>query len=323
MRIRGCLARTATPSNPARPGALATIIFDAHGVRAAVRAVLFVVLLAVAVTVLSFVLRVGIAAVPAWHHRVHAAIARMHAGVGMPAWLTAMNEAMLLACALFATWGMTVLEGRTLREAGLAARRVWGDLAGGFAVGFVMLSVLVAALLAFGGARLAAPSLAPGAAFSAALAWFGACLLIGCAEEIAFRGYVFAVLREAHGFWPAAIVVMLLFGAAHGFNIGENPTGLATAAAVSVLFCLAIRRTGTLWWVIGCHGAWDWAENYFYGSADSGMHSLGRLFTLYPQGNLYLSGGRDGPEGSFLCLVVIVATIAVLPLLLRPRVAQG
>ncbi len=287
--------------------------------RAAVRAVLFVVVFGLLAFGLSGLMHGVLGAVPGWQRPLHAAFARVHASGEMPAWLTSFQEALALLCALAASAIMTTLEGRPLRAIGLQPGHRARDLASGFAVGFALLSVLVGALLLFGGAQLLGPTLPPAAAVRSGLAWLVAALLIGCFEEIAFRGYLFATLREAHGFWTAAIAVTLAFGAAHGLNVGENPTGLITAALVSVLFCLAIRRTGTLWWVIGMHAAWDWAESYFYGSADSGMRSFGRLLTLQPQGGLYLSGGRDGPEGSFLCVLVLLGLIAALPLLVPER----
>ena len=287
--------------------------------RGAVRAVLFVIVFGLLVLGLSVLVHLLLTAVPAWQHPLHAAYARVHASGEMPAWLTSFQEALALLCALAASAIMTTLEGRPLRAIGLQPGHRARDLASGFAVGFALLSVLVGALLVFGGARLLGPTLPPAAAVRSGLAWLLAALLIGCFEEIAFRGYLFATLREAHGFWTAAIAVTLAFGAAHGLNIGENPTGLITAALASLLFCLVIRRTGTLWWVIGMHAAWDWAESYFYGSADSGMRSFGRLLTLQPQGGLYLGGGRDGPEGSFLCVLVLLGLIAALPLLVPQR----
>ena len=319
MRIRGCLIHPIERPVGGVSRGLVRLLFDAHGVRAWARAVLYVLVFGLLLFGLSILVHAVLAAVPAWQRPLRAAFARAHASSQMPPWLVSFQEALLLACALAASAIMTELEGRPLRTIGLQPGRRVCDLASGFAVGFALLSVLVGALLVSGGARLFAPTQPVALVVRSGGAWLAAALLIGCAEEIAFRGYLFATLRETYGFWTAALAVTLAFGAAHGLNVGENPTGLITAALASLLFCLAIRRTGTLWWVIGMHAAWDWAESYFYGSADSGMRSFGRLLTLQPQGGLYLSGGRDGPEGSFLCLIVLLAAIVALPLLLPDR----
>jgi hypothetical protein len=70
--------------------------------------------------------------------------------------------------------------------------------------------------------------------------------------------------------------------------------------------------TGSAWWAIGCHAAWDWAETYFYGTADSGMPPRGHLLSSSPAGNSLWSGGTDGPEGSLLVLGVILLLLAAL-----------
>ena len=322
MPVRGCLRRSVTVPPDALRGWLLRLIFDGHGVRAVVRALLFIVLVGVTGLLVTLAIRGIIDSVPLWNQRVHALVHQARTG-GAPASLIALNESAFLASVLFATWVMTWLEGRRIGDIGLKRTNWLRDLAGGFLAGFGMLSMLVGALVALGFARLEAPTFGHTAALEYALAWLGTMLLVGGFEEIAFRGYLLTVLRERYGFWPAALAVTALFMAAHGFNVGENPTGLATVAVVSVLFCLAIRRTGALWWVIGCHAAWDWAESYLFGSADSGERSVGHLLTLRPLGNIYLSGGTDGPEGSVLCLAVLIITIAALPLLIRRRISAS
>ncbi len=89
------------------------------------------------------------------------------------------------------------------------------------------------------------------------------------------------------------------------------------AAAIGFVFCVSVRVTGSAWWAIGCHAAWDWAETYFYGAADSGR-SAGTLLSAAPAGNPLLSGGADGPEGSLLGLPLMVL-LGVLVLVLYAR----
>ncbi|MGB8845772.1 MAG: CPBP family intramembrane glutamate endopeptidase, partial [Terracidiphilus sp.] len=84
------------------------------------------------------------------------------------------------------------------------------------------------------------------------------------------------------------------------------------------VFCMSVRFTGSAWWAIGCHAAWDWAETYFYGAVDSGMVGQGHLLSAAPSGNPLLSGGTDGPEGSLLGLPLMVL-LGVVVLLLYAR----
>jgi hypothetical protein len=117
---------------------------------------------------------------------------------------------------------------------------------------------------------------------------------------------------EGSNFWQAAWVTSTLFGFVHTGNGGENWVGIFAAAAIGFVFCVSIRLTGSAWWAIGCHAAWDWAESYFYGTADSGMVAQGHYLSTSPAGNLLWSGGTDGPEGSLLVLAAILLLLAAL-----------
>ncbi|MGA3134857.1 MAG: CPBP family intramembrane glutamic endopeptidase [Terracidiphilus sp.] len=114
------------------------------------------------------------------------------------------------------------------------------------------------------------------------------------------------------GFWQAAWVTSTLFGFIHTSNGGENWIGIFSAALIGFVFCVSVWVTGSAWWAIGCHAGWDWAETYFYGTADSGMVAKGHYLTTSPAGNALWSGGADGPEGSLLVLGVILLLLVVL-----------
>jgi membrane protease YdiL (CAAX protease family) len=119
-------------------------------------------------------------------------------------------------------------------------------------------------------------------------------------------------------FWQASWVTSTFFGFIHVTNNGENWVGIFAAAAIGFVFCVSVRVTGSAWWAIGCHASWDWAETYFYGTADSGLVTTGHLLSSVAvnssgQGWMALwSGGADGPEGSLLVLPVVVLLLALL-----------
>jgi membrane protease YdiL (CAAX protease family) len=114
------------------------------------------------------------------------------------------------------------------------------------------------------------------------------------------------------GFWLAAWVCSTLFGLVHTGNTGENWIGIFAAGAIGFVFVVSVRLTGSAWWAIGFHASWDWAETFFYGTADSGMQAHGSLLVSKPSGNAFWSGGTNGPEGSILVLAVILLVLAVL-----------
>ena len=103
-----------------------------------------------------------------------------------------------------------------------------------------------------------------------------------------------------------------VFFLTHIQNGGEDPAGLAGVFLAGILFSYALWRTGSLWWGIGFHTTWDWAQSFLFGVPDSGILSKGRLFATHASGRVLFSGGVDGPEGSLLLIPVLLIVFAVL-----------
>jgi len=64
-------------------------------------------------------------------------------------------------------------------------------------------------------------------------------------------------------------------------------------------------RTGSLWWAIGFHASWDWAQSFLYGVADSGLMVEYHLLGTHALGTPLMSGGTTGPEGSIFVLPLL------------------
>jgi uncharacterized protein len=135
--------------------------------------------------------------------------------------------------------------------------------------------------------------------------WAVMFLLVGLFEDFLLRGYTQFTLARSIGFWPAAVVLSCTFGLIHLGNSGEQWAGLLAAAFIGFFFCLTLRRTGTLWFAVGFHAAWDWGETFFYSVPDSGGVWPGHLLSSSLHGAAWLSGGTVGPEGSVMCFLVI------------------
>ena len=243
--------------------------------------------------------------------------------------VTSVSEA--AAFAVFAVIALLIsfIEGRPFGSYGLARTRALSDCALGLLWGFAMLSALVAGLssihaIAFHGLALHG---LPTVAY--ALYWAAAFLSVGLLEEFFFRGYLQATLtrgltgplsRDA-AFWVAALVLSVgLFAWTHTGNGGETAWGIIAVALAGATFAFSLFRTGTLWWAIGFHAAWDWAQSFFYGTPDSGNLARGHLLATQPAGPVTLSGGTAGPEGSVLVIPVLLLTCLVIHLTLPPRV---
>ncbi len=130
-------------------------------------------------------------------------------------------------------------------------------------------------------------------------------------------------LRTAQrsAFWQAAWTGSTGFAFVHTFNNGENWIGIFAAAVVGLVFCLSVRLTGSAWWAIGCHASWDWAESFFWGTADSGNVAQGHFLSAVPKGSMFWSGGTDGPEGSILVLPILLLLTLLLFIQYRPQPA--
>jgi membrane protease YdiL (CAAX protease family) len=223
------------------------------------------------------------------------------------------NEALVFGLVLLISWLMSRIEHRRFGEYGLGGnRRRWPQLGQGALVGFGALSVLILFLylghwIAFGGMLLHSP----GEVLKEGFLWLIAFILVGFVEEFSFRGYLqFTLARGiglgAVGFFIAALVFNLGFGFAHGNTPAESPMGMWAAGLFGFVFCISLWYTRSLWWAIGFHATWDWGQSYFYGTANGGVVMQGALLDSHPQGKLLLSGGPTGPEGSALCLSVIM-----------------
>jgi len=200
---------------------------------------------------------------------------------------------------------MARLEKRPFGRFGLPGRGAFGgNFWRGAVWGFLGLSLLLALIAASGSLRLAGLAASRGMAGSA-LAWALVFVTVGLFEEFCFRGYALVTLGEGIGFWPAAVTLSALFGALHLGNSGESAVGALSAAGIALLFCLTLRRTGSLWFAVGLHAAWDYGESFVYGVPDSGTTIPTRLLHPTFSGSHWITGGSVGPEGSLWVLAVL------------------
>jgi len=201
---------------------------------------------------------------------------------------------------------MAKVEGRPFGCYGLPWRSAFGKLFWvGVLWGVASLTVLLlvmhgAGLFDFGRLALHGARVLKFAAF-----WGVFFLLVGFYEEFLMRGYTQFTITQTLGFWPAAIVLSIEFGALHLANPGETWVGLIGAGLIGFFFCLTLRRTGNLWFAVGFHASWDWGESYLYSVPDSGGMSPGHLLNPSFHGSRWLTGGSVGPEGSVLVFLLI------------------
>jgi len=223
-------------------------------------------------------------------------------------WQEFYGEAASLAGALIAALILARIEQRSVDVYGLPRAQTFG---GWFWIGAVWGLFWISALLllmhgahVFDFGRLA---LQGQRIWKFALFWGTYFVIVALFEEFLFRGYFQAVLTERAGFWSTATLSSIMFGAVHLGNRGEGIIGALGAAMIGLFFCLTLRRTGTLWFAVGFHAAWDWGETFLYGVPDSATTEPGHLLSPSIHGNHWLTGGIVGPEASVLLLVILAA----------------
>jgi membrane protease YdiL (CAAX protease family) len=249
----------------------------------------------------------------------------------------AIGETLTFAIVIGVSLGLSFVERRRVSVYGINRANVLDFFPGVF-WGLAMLSLLVVALHAFHVLFFDARMLHGPAIYGYGLKWMLVFLFVGLSEEYITRGFLqFTLTRGLMGlgsmlspgharavaFWIAAIIMSAIFGTLHLGNPGETPSGIAMVFLAGMLFSYALWRTGSLWWAIGFHMSWDWAQSFLWGVPDSGGLSAGRLFQTHAAGNVWISGGADGPEGSVLVLptLLLVALVIRFTTTVRPQPA--
>ncbi len=283
-----------TPSTPAAPDLLTRLFLGPEGLRAGGRLLVFV-------AIGQLLLKAGQALMRPTMHRVEHTVWHELGKIVVPA-----------VVVLLTTVIMSRVEHRPFGAYGLPWRQASGkNFAWGVLWGFGALSLLLLTLRGLHAFYFGALAIHGVRAFKFALFWAVFFFLVGIVEEGIFRGYAQFTLARGIGFWPAAVLLSALFAAGHLSNPGENRIGILTVALVGLFWCFTLLRTGSLWFAVGLHASWDWAESYFYGVPDSGGMSPGHLLNSSSQGPAWLSGGSVGPEGSVLVVVVIALMFVV------------
>ena len=312
---------------PGRPPLLHKIFIGADGLRAGWSLLIFIVLL---VAVLK-----GVGAVIKLLHLLPAGDGN---GPELSPRFGIFAEGLPFLATLGVTWIMSKIERRPNSVYGLDGKNAVPRFFAGLAWGVTCLSLLVLTLWKTGLLVIDSRLLFGSVAVRYGAIWLLIFLLVGLLEEYLTRGYVLFTLTrglagtcmwlfktrhsKAIGFWTAAGLLSLLFGLGHGKNPGESPIGLLAAGLASLVFCLSLWRTGSLWWAIGFHASWDWAQSFLYGVADSGLMVQHHLLATHPVGKPLLSGGRTGPEGSVFVLLIL-ALIGLIIIFTLPRTSYG
>jgi membrane protease YdiL (CAAX protease family) len=298
-----------TAPSGGEPHPLTFVFCNERGLRAGWRILIFLAMVAAMFGMLAFTLL-----------RLNPPNRTPSSGFTVPL-VFALGELVPFLLLLFATWVMSKVEKKKLGEYGLPLRTsALASFVRGYLLwGFLPLSLLLLVLCVlkafyFGGLGLHGIEM-----LYWGLLWGLVFLMVGFFEEYSFRGYLLHTLADGIGFWPAAVILAILFAAVHMGNPGETRLGIVAVVFFAMFAAATVRATGNLWLAVGAHAGWDWAQSYFYGVNDSGTVIPGHLLTPHSAGPAWLSGGSVGPEGSVLTLVIWGSMTAGFLLIYRQR----
>jgi uncharacterized protein len=300
------------PTNDTRTRRIRAIFFNQQELRAGWRLLIYVALM------------VPVAALVISALRLFGGVRALTSPIS-PAAIIA-QELVLVFTVLVPAVIMARIERRTLADYGLPPRTALGRnfwIGCAWGLGALTLLLLVLRLnrsFVFGNISISWK----GALVYGAL-WAFAMYLVGVGEEFMLRGYSQFTLttglnfwenspvnwKRSLGFWLAAGALSLLFAALHVPNPGETKVGIGSVVAIALFFVFTLYRTGSLWFAIGMHAAWNWGQTFLYGVPNSGMIGKGHLFNPTIGGPEWYSGGTAGPEGSVLIFPLIALLFVV------------
>jgi membrane protease YdiL (CAAX protease family) len=211
---------------------------------------------------------------------------------------------------------------RAFISLGLHARHFFAQFSSGLLCGFLSCALIFGVLLLTGHAHVTGWSLAAQSggiekSLLLLLAWMAVMLCVGFMEEIGFRGYAFHNLAAWLGVRAAIAIQAVAFALIHLGNLASRQqstpdAALATwlampnIALIGIFFVLCYLKTGSLWFPIAFHAAWNFFLGCVFSFPVSGI-PIFRLFDVQMSGSTFITGGSFGPEASLLLTPILLA----------------
>jgi membrane protease YdiL (CAAX protease family) len=214
------------------------------------------------------------------------------------------------------------VERRSLASVGLCGEQALRKFLTGLAIGIAMMGAIVVAITLSGGYHVA--DLAPALTSPAALGWI-ALLLAGfvvqaSVEEFVFRGWLLSTVMRRWNIIAAFIVSSATFTFVH-FSPRTPLLMLTMTFVFSIFACSWVRRSNSIWGVMGWHAGWNWFGATGFDvpitGLDVGLPAM--IVRLVPVGPAYLNGAGEGPEASVFTLALLTSASLGLLLLAIPR----
>jgi membrane protease YdiL (CAAX protease family) len=140
----------------------------------------------------------------------------------------------------------------------------------------------------------------------------GLTALIAFSEELVFRGYVLDSLMDSFpNKWVALSISAVVFAAFHFTSPGIYALGFVNLVFAGFLLGINYVYTKNLWFSFFLHLSWNFFQGPILGFRVSGL-TLPSLLQTDTKGDLFITGGDFGLEGSILTTVVTVIAFFVI-----------
>src|SRR5450432_462277 len=150
---------------------------------------------------------------------------------------------------------------------------------------------------------------------------FGSTLVVAFYEELIFRGYILNNLMESFPKWLALMISAVLFMLYHltsQSSIGFFP--MANSLILGLILGLNYLYSKNLWFSFLFHIGWKFLEGPVFGF--SGDESFQTLLQPELNGDISITGGANGLEGSVMLMAVSLLSLAALYLFLQHKFNQ-
>jgi hypothetical protein len=131
-------------------------------------------------------------------------------------------------------------------------------------------------------------------------------------EELATRGYIFAVLRDSLGWRTALLAMSVVFGLLHLRNPGANVESVVLVILAGIFLGSIVIATRSLYAAWMAHFAWNWTMAVIFHTAVSGLPLESPDYRVVDAGPDWVTGGPWGPEGGAAAGLGMLAALAYL-----------
>jgi uncharacterized protein len=230
------------------------------------------------------------------------------------------SDGFVLIVVLIVTGVFALCERRRIDSYGLPINEAFGGFFwNGVIAGLAAIVFVGAGMLISGGMRIHGIALRGTDLIVSPLLWIVAMLFVGLMEEYLFRGYALRSLWRGAGFWPATLITTASFAGDHLEKPHENAIDIGMIFALAIILCISVRVTGSLWWAVGWHAAFDLGQLFIIGTPNGGRVPQGRLFDVTFPGPAWITGGELGTEASYFMVPTALGTLIYVIWFLRRR----